>query len=66
MHIFADSMTKVTLSNNNIRIVLNQNGPDKTQVEAGTLIVPVDQVQGFIAMLADSMKQIEEQVKAQK
>ena len=43
MHIYADQIGKVTLSNNNLRIQLVQRGADNSTVEAGTLIVPASQ-----------------------
>ncbi|MFW6415705.1 MAG: hypothetical protein ACOCZ2_05245 [Thermodesulfobacteriota bacterium] len=63
-HIFADGIKRVSLSNNNIRVVLNQNGPENTQAEAGTLIIPVSQASGFVNALASSLRQLDEQIKA--
>ena len=37
MQIFADNLSKVTMSNNNIRIELSQNVPDNTTTNVGTL-----------------------------
>jgi len=65
MHIFADALSKVTFSNNNLRITLVQNGPDNTQIESGTLIVPGNMAAGLVQSLANSLKQLEEQIKAQ-
>lgn len=66
MHIFADGLTKVSLSNNNLRITLIQNGPDNTQAEAGTLVIPANMAANFANALANSLKQLEEQVKSQR
>ncbi len=63
MHIFADGLTKVTFSNGNFRVVLTQNGPDNTQVEAGTLIIPASQAANFVNAMANSLKQLDEQIK---
>lgn len=65
MHIFADGMSKFTLSNNNLRITLVQNGPDNKQVEAGTLIVPANMASNLVNGMVNSLKQLDEQVKAQ-
>lgn len=65
MQIFADSFTRITLSNNNIRIQLTQNGPENEQVEAGTLIIPASQASNFVNGLVNSLKNLEEQIKAQ-
>ena len=65
MHIFADALSKVTFSNNNLRIALVQNGPDNEQIEAGTLIVPGNMAAALVNSLANSLKQLDEQIKAQ-
>lgn len=65
-HIFADRLTKVTFSNNNLRITLVQEGPDNSEIEAGTLIIPVSQASNFVNGLADGLKQLDEQMKAQR
>ncbi|WP_045220547.1 hypothetical protein [Desulfonatronum thioautotrophicum] len=65
-HIFADGMSKVTFSNNNLRISLVQNGPENTVVEAGLLVIPINQSPAFVNALASSLKQLEEQIKAKK
>lgn len=65
MHIFADGFTNVSLSNGNLRVVLIQNGPDKKQVDVGTLIVPINQAANFVNSLAGTLKQLDEQIKAQ-
>ncbi len=64
-HLFADGFSRISLSNNNLRIVLTQNGPDNTQVDAGTLVIPVNQAANFVNGLANSLKQLDEQMKAQ-
>ena len=40
MHVVADGISKVPLSNGNLRIMLTQRGADDSQVEAGTMIIP--------------------------
>jgi len=65
MHIFADGMSKFTLSNNTLRITLIQNGPDNQQVEAGTLIIPANMASVLVNGMVNSLKQLDEQVKAQ-
>lgn len=64
MQIFADGFTRISLSNNNLRIALTQNGPDNTQIEAGMLIIPANIAGGFINGMVNSLKQLEEQIKA--
>lgn len=64
MHIYTDGIKSVSMSNNNLRIELVRNGPDKSQTDAGTLIVPINQAANFVNTLANSLKQIDEQVKA--
>lgn len=64
MQIFADSFTRITLSNNNIRITLTQNGPDNEQIEAGTLIIPASQASNFVNGLVKSIKDLDEKIKA--
>ena len=66
MHIFADGLTRISLSNNNLRIVLAQNGPDKKEIEVGTLIVPINQANNFVGAMVNGLKQLEEQIKAQR
>jgi C4-type Zn-finger protein len=66
MNIFADGLTKVSLSNNNLRITLVQNGPDNAQLDAGTLIIPANMAAGFVNQLAGALKKLDEQIKAQK
>ena len=65
MNIFADGLTNVTLSNNNIRITLIQNGPDKQQKEVGTLIIPAGVAPAFVNAMAKSLKQLETQIRSQ-
>ena len=64
MHVFVDNLSKVTMSNNNIRVELSQNGPDNTTVNVGTLIIPANQAAGFVNAMANSLKQLDEQIKA--
>ena len=66
MHIFTDGLTKVSLSNNNLRITLVQNGPDNTKLDAGTLVIPANMAAGFVNQLANSLKQLDEQLKTQR
>jgi len=63
MHIFADQISKVTLSNGNLRIQLTQRGADKETVDAGTLIIPANQANNFINGLAGSLKNLDERLK---
>ena len=65
MHIFADGFSKISLSNNNLRITLIQKGPDNTTLEAGILIIPTNQAGNFLNSLAGSLKNLDEQIKAQ-
>ncbi len=65
MHIFADGFSKVSLSNNNLRITLVQKGPDNTTLEVGTLIIPANQAGNFLNGLAGSLKNLDEQLKDQ-
>lgn len=64
MHIFTDSISKVSISNNNIRVVLSQNGPEHMQMEIGTLIIPANQAGNFVNSLAGGLKQLDEKLKA--
>ena len=66
MNIFADGISKISLSNNNVRISLFQHGPDNQQLDAGTLIVPANIAASFVNAMAGSLKQLDEQIKAQK
>ncbi len=64
MHVFADSISRVTLSNGNLRIQLTQRGADDETVDAGTLIIPANQANNFVNGLAGSLKNLEEKLKA--
>ncbi len=64
MHIFADQISRVTLTNHNLRITLAQKGPDDSTLDAGTLIIPAAQAGNFVNALANSLKQLDEQFKA--
>ncbi len=66
MHIFADGFSKISLSNNNLRITLTQRGPDNTLLEAGTLIIPASQAANFVNGLANGMKELDEKIKTQR
>ena len=66
MQIFVDGLSKVTLSNNNLRISLVQNGPDNTKMDVGTLVIPANMAANFVNGMASSLKQLDEQIKAQK
>ena len=63
MHIFADQISQVTLSNGNLRIQLTQRGADDSTVDAGTLIIPANQANNFVNGLAGSLKELEERLK---
>ncbi|MFO7801624.1 MAG: hypothetical protein R6V55_04960 [Desulfovermiculus sp.] len=63
MHIFADQISKVSLSNGNLRVTLTQRGPDDTTVDAGTLIIPANQAANIVNGLASSLKNLEEKLK---
>ena len=65
MHIYADQISQITLSNGNVRIQLTQRGPNDETVEAGTLILPASQAANVVNSLAGSLKQLDERVKAQ-
>lgn len=64
MHIFADGFSRLSMSNHNIRIVLTQNGPDNTQEEVATLVMPANVSGNFVNGLINSLKQLDEQIKA--
>ena len=66
MHIFADGMSQLTFSNNNIRISLVQKAADNETASVGTLIIPASQATQFVNQLAGSLKQLDEQIKAAK
>ena len=63
MHVYADGISKVTLSNGNLRIMLTQRGADDSTVEAGTLIVPASQASNFLNGLANSLKELDGKLK---
>ncbi|EFI35564.1 conserved hypothetical protein [Desulfonatronospira thiodismutans ASO3-1] len=63
MHVFADGISKVTLSNGNLRIMLTQRGADDSTVEAGTMIIPASQASNFLNGLANSLKELESRLK---
>jgi hypothetical protein len=63
MYIFADQISKVTLSNGNLRIQLTQRGADDETVDAGTLIIPANQANNFVNGLAGSLKNLGEKLK---
>ncbi|MFO8032763.1 MAG: hypothetical protein R6U22_09490 [Desulfohalobiaceae bacterium] len=65
MHIYADQISKVALSNGNLRIQLTQRGPENETIEAGTLILPASQANNFVNSLAGSLKELGERIKAQ-
>ena len=64
MHLFADGISTVTLSNGNLRIALIQRGSEETTVEVGTLIIPVVQANNFVNYMANSLQQLDEKLKA--
>jgi hypothetical protein len=63
MHIFTDQISKVTLSNGNLRIQLTQRGADDETVDAGTLIIPANQANNLVNRLAGSLKNLDEKLK---
>ena len=63
MHVFADGISRVTLSSGNLRIQLFQRGADNENIEAGTLIIPASQANNFMNGLANSLKELDERVK---
>lgn len=65
MHLFADQIGKVTLSNGNVRIQLTQRSPSNETIDAGTLILPAKQAANLVNGLAGSFKQLDERVKGQ-
>ena len=64
MHVFADQISRVSLSNGNLRIELTQRGAENEQENAGTLIIPANQANNFVNGLANSLKQLDERLKA--
>ena len=65
MHIYADQISQITLSNGNVRVQLTQRGADDSTVEAGTLILPAAQAGNVVNSLAGSLKELDERLKAQ-
>ncbi|EIC23769.1 hypothetical protein [Thiorhodovibrio frisius] len=65
MHLYADGINQVTLSNNNLRIQLVQSGPNETVIESGTLILPASQAAAIVNGLTQTLNQLDEQLKAQ-
>ena len=65
MHIFADQISQVTLSNGNLRVQIIQRGPNDETVDAGTLILPANQAANIVNGLANSLKQLDERLKSQ-
>jgi phage-related tail protein len=65
MHIFADQISQIALSNGNLRIHLVQQGPENTSVEAGTLIIPVSQANNFVNGLANSLQEFSSRAQKQ-
>ncbi len=63
MHIFADQISRISLSNLNLRIELSQRAAENETAEVGTLIIPVGQANNFVNALANGLKQMEEQIK---
>ena len=65
MHVFADAISKITLSNGNLRIQLTQRGADDETVDVGTLIIPAAQAANIVNGLTNSLKQLDERLKTQ-
>ena len=65
MHIFADQISQVSLSNGNLRVTMTQRGPNNETVDAGTLIIPANQAANIVNGLAKSLKQLDERLKTQ-
>ena len=63
MYIFADQFSKISMANNNLRIELIQRGADNATVEAGTLILPLNQAANFVNGLANGLKELDERLK---
>jgi len=64
MHVFADQIQSVTLSNGNLRIQLTQRGAENEEMDAGTLIIPASQANNFVNGLANGLKGLDEKLKA--
>ena len=65
MHIFADQIKSISLSNMNLRIELSQRAAENEIIEVGTLIIPVNQANNFANAMTNGLKQLEEKIKAQ-
>jgi ABC-type hemin transport system substrate-binding protein len=65
MHIFADQIKSISLSNMNLRVELSQRAAENEIREVGTLIIPVNQANNFANALTNGLKQLEEKIKAQ-
>ncbi|MDZ7664880.1 MAG: hypothetical protein U5K27_06045 [Desulfotignum sp.] len=65
MHIFADQIKSISLSNMNLRIELSQRAAENEIREVGTLIIPVNQSNNFANALSSGLKQLEDKIKAQ-
>lgn len=65
MHIFADQIKSISLSNMNLRIELSQRAAENETREVGTLIIPVNQANNFANALTGGLKQLEERIKSQ-
>lgn len=59
-----DQISQVSLSNGNLRITLTQRGPENETIEAGTLIIPANQANNFVNGLGNSLKELDEKLKA--
>lgn len=64
MHFFADQISRVSLSNNNLRIELSQRAANNESQDVGTLIIPASQANSFVNALVNSLKELEEKLKA--
>jgi hypothetical protein len=65
MHIFADQIKSISLSNMNLRIELSQRGAENEIREVATLIIPANQSNNFANALSSGLKQLDEKIKAQ-
>ena len=66
MHIFADQINKIFVTNNNLRVELIQRGADNAPMDAGTLIIPLNQAANIVNGLVNGLKELDERLKAQK
>jgi hypothetical protein len=62
---FANQINKVTLSKGNPCIQLTQPGAGDETVDAGTLIIPANQVANVVNGLVNSLKQLNKGLKSQ-